>query len=271
MQRRHLLGTICLASTVSVAGCLGDDSPTALDPPDHDADPETLPYPTHGEELPTATLPSPLDDRSISTTEFLEERETLLTFVFTRCPGPCHSLTSSLAHVQAAALENGYADEVALLPTTFDPEHDTPEELRSFSESNGADPDAENWQFLRPESTSEAAAVVNDGFGVGFEEVPLEEAEHDDHDEQEGDDDHDQGSHDEREGDDDHDQGSHDEQEGENHDNGHDGDDDETTFVHGNLLLLVNRDGYVERAYGRQPPRPDEVLTDLADVRDHFA
>ncbi|WP_459887369.1 SCO family protein [Halostagnicola bangensis] len=269
MQRRHLLGTLCLASTVSVAGCLGDDSTTALDPPDHDADPETLPYPTHGEELPTATLPSPLHDRSISTTEFLEERETLLTFVFTRCPGPCHSLTSSLAHVQADALENGYADEVALLPTTFDPEHDTPEELRSFSESNGADPDAENWQFLRPESTSEAAAVINDGFGVGFEEVPMGEVNHDDHDEQESHDDHDQDSdHDDQDQESDHD--DQEEQEGDDHDSGHD-DDDETTFVHGNLLLLVNRDGYVERAYGRQPPRPDEVLRDLADVRDQFA
>lgn len=225
-----------MASTLSIPGCLGDNSPTALPPPDHDVDSETLPYPAHGQELPTATLPSPLHDREVSTTEYVDERETLLTFVFTRCPGPCHSLTSSLAHVQADAFEKDYADEVVLYPTTFDPEHDTPEKLRSFSEANGADPTAENWHFLRPESEAEASEVINETFGVGFEEVPAEEGDHSDHGDK---DDHEE--------------------------------EHETTFVHGNLLLLVNRDGYVERAYGRQPPRPDEVLSDLDAVRDHFS
>lgn len=224
-----------MASTLSVTGCLGDNSSTALPPPDHDVDSETLPYPAHGQELPTVTLPSPLHNREMSTTEYVNERETLLTFVFTRCPGPCHSLTSSLAHVQADAIENNYADEVVLFPTTFDPKHDTPDKLRSFSESNGADPSAENWHFLRPESEDEASEVINGTFGVGFEEIPAEQGDHSDHD----------------------DDGNHEEE--------HD-----TTFVHSNLLLLVNRDGIVERAYGREPPRPDEVLNDLDAVRDHF-
>lgn len=232
MYRREYL-TAFSAATVWVAGCLSDDTPTALSPPDRAVSSDDLAYPAHGERLPEVELDSPLHDQVVSTTEFVDAREVLMTFVFTRCPGPCHTLTAALAHAQADANEHGYESELALMPVTFDPEHDDRLTLEEFSRDNGADPTAANWQFLRPETPTEAETVVGETFGVGFEEVPPEEADHDDH--------------------------------------GHHDDDHETTFIHTNLLVLVNRDGYVERAYDGQPPSADVILDDLHTVRDTFA
>lgn len=237
MNRRTYLRAAAVSTGVVLAGCLGEDSETVLDPQHPDVDPEALAYPAHGQELPDVTLPAPLHDRTVSTAEYVGERETLLTFVFTRCPGPCPGLVSALAHVQVAAAEEGYADEVALIPTTFDPEYDDADRLREFSALNGAEPTAENWLFLRPETPTEADEVVNGEFGVGFEEVPVEEDPHDDHD------DHDHGEALEA--------------------------DEETAFAHVNLVLLVNRDGYVERAYQRVV-MPYDVLEDLETVRDAY-
>ncbi len=239
MQRRTFLHTGVAAAGVALAGCLGGDSETVLDEPDlPDADPEAFAYPAHGEELPEVTFPAPLHDRDVSTTEFVGDRETLLTFVFTRCPGPCPGMTATLAHVQVDAIEEGYAEEVALMPTTFDPAYDDADRLHEFSERNGANPTADNWLFLRPETQEEADETVNDTFGVGFEEVPSEEDPHAGHD-------HD------------------------DHGETLDPDEGDTTFSHVNLVLLANRDGYVERAYQRVP-RPDEVLSDLQTVRDDY-
>lgn len=72
-----------------------------------------------------------------------------------------------------------------------------------------------------------------EGFGVAFEEVPVEDGDHSGHE-------------------------------------GHEVDDGETTFIHSVLLLLVNRDGYVERAYTPQPPAPAELVDDLESVREGY-
>lgn len=251
-RRSYLCATV--TAGVALSGCLSsvtgsdeeENTNTVLDPPEreYDVDPEDLAYPAYGQELPEATLPSPLHDTEISTRKFVGSRETLLTFVFTRCGGPCPALTSTLARVQTDAHSDGYGESVALMPITFDPEYDTPDRLREFSEINGADPTAENWQFLRPESRQRAKEVVGSRgqFGVGFEEVSGEDGGH-----------------------------------GGGNGAGSSGevlppeeDGENTTFAHTNLMLLGNRDGYVERAYSPQPPRPDIVLDDLASVREGY-
>jgi len=237
MHRRTYLRAAVVSAGVALAGCLGEDSNTVLDPEHEDVDPEALAYPAHGQELPDVTLPAPLHDRDVSTTEYVGERETLLTFVFTRCPGPCPALVASLAHVQVAAAEDGYGDEVALMPATFDPEYDNTDRIEEFSALNGAEPTAENWLFLRPDTPEMADEQINGTFGVGFEEVPAEEDPHGDHDA--------------------------------DHGEALDPDEGEKTFTHVNLILLVNRDGYVERAYQR-PAMPWEVLEDLETVRDGY-
>lgn len=238
MNRRTFVRTGVVSAGALLAGCLGDDSDTVLDEPDiAEADPEALAYPAHGEELPDVTLPAPLHDREVSTREFVGERETILSFVYTRCPGPCPGMTAALAHVQVDAVEGDYADEVVMMPITFDPEYDDEARIREFSEVNGADPTAENWLFLRPATPERADEVVNDDFAVGFEEVPRGEGH----------------------------AGHNDTDQGEPLDP-HEGD---TDFTHVNLVILANRDGYVERAYQRVP-RPDELLSDLETVRDGY-
>lgn len=181
----HTAGATVLGA--SIAGCLdvvGVGSPGAhedvvLNEPDGydqraDAD---LPYPIHGEEFPEATVPDPLADQKVSSRELVDERHVLATFVFTRCPGVCPALTSTLRHVQADASDEGYADEVALLTYTFDPEYDTPERLQEYGEAYGVDFETDNWHFLRPESPERAEEVVYERFGVYFEKLAEAERE----------------------------------------------------------------------------------------------
>ena len=175
-NRRTFLRAAGATTAVAVAGCLGfgRNRPPGvrLDPPENyerlrGAD---LAYPIYGDPLPEATLPDVSAGGTLSTRAFVGERHVLLTFIYTRCSGVCIGLTANLVQVQAAAAEAGRADEVALLATTFDPEHDTASVLRGYGEERGADYDAGNWHFLRPETPERAEAVVQDTFGDPFEE-----------------------------------------------------------------------------------------------------
>lgn len=66
-------------------------------------------------------------------------------FIFTRCGGPCPLLSTRLSE-----LSRVLAPEVGLLSVTVDPEGDTPERLRAYARSYGADP--RRWVFLRGSS-----------------------------------------------------------------------------------------------------------------------
>jgi protein SCO1/2 len=185
-RRTFVRGTAAVAAG-ALAGCsaFGGDSdrtptsgkPVSLDPPENyenlrEAD---VGYPIYGEKLPAATLQAPLSDTELSTREFVGERLTLLTFIYTRCGSICPALTVNLVQVQADAAERGYSADVALFPITFDPEHDHAEELREFGEDRGADVSADNWHFLRPDGPERVQEVVVDTFGHPFQENPDEE------------------------------------------------------------------------------------------------
>ena len=215
-----VLGT-SLAGCTEVFGMTGEDGVVLNPPENHDRRSDaSLPYPIHGEELPNATVPAPLQDREVRTTEFVGDRHAMLTFVFTRCSTACPALTSSLVRVQAESIESGFADEFAFMPVTFDPEYDTADVLKTYGEDRGVDRDAGNWWFLRPEGPDRAEEVVTDTFGVNYQFVPEDEREM-----------------------------------------------DNMAWIHSNLILLVNADGYVERAYDRQPPNPADVLEDVQTLR----
>jgi len=79
---------------------------------------------------------------------------------YTNCPdGVCPALILRLRRGQEAAAEAGYGDQVAFLPTTFDPERDTAETLREYAGQQGVDLDAGNWHFLRPETYERAQEI----------------------------------------------------------------------------------------------------------------
>ncbi|WP_336343141.1 SCO family protein [Halalkalicoccus ordinarius] len=230
MDRRTYLRGAAVTGAALVAGCLGraDDETVLDEPDDQGTDSENLPYPAYGETFPESTLPDPLRDREVSTAEFEGERVVLMTFLFTRCPdGVCPALTQVLRHAQADAIENDYADEVALLATTFDVERDTPEVLREYGEAQGVDYEAENWHFLRPESEERAREVVTETYGVEYQRVDPEQLEGDHSDHEMG----------------------------------------EYSFNHYPITYLVNREGYVERAYAGVP-ETSRVVEDVGTVAD---
>jgi len=232
LSRRRALQAGATILGGSLAGCVdvlgGDDAGEGDvvlgEPPNHDSrSAGDLPYPIHGESLPEATVPAPLSDRSVTTTEFVGDRHVMLTFVFTRCSMTCLALTSNLVQVQADAARNDYGDEFAFLETTFDPEYDTPERLAAYGEERGVDLDAGNWYFLRPESPERARTVATDTYGVFFEYVPEADRQM-----------------------------------------------ENMAWTHSNLLLLVNADGYVERAYDGEVPTPAAVLDDVGTLRERW-
>ncbi|WP_254767848.1 SCO family protein [Salinilacihabitans rarus] len=237
-RRTVLRAAGAAAIGASLAGCSqanvfgSEDDGVVLPPPENyekvaDVD---LPHPAYGESLPEATVPAPLHDRTVTTTEFVGERHAMFTFIFTSCTTVCPGLTATLRRVQADATEEGYADEVAFLPVTFDPEYDTAAVLEEYGEDHGVDFEAGNWYFLRPETPADARDVVEDTFGVAFERADDADDEMDD-----GEMDHDEMGHDRH-------------------------------FVHSSLILLVNEDGLVERAYTGGPPGANTVIEDARAV-----
>lgn len=98
----------------------------------------------------TQTLPRteiPLADGSTLTVGEGQSGPVLLTFLFTTCPRPefCPALATRLQGLQAALTPG----EATLLAVTIDPSGDTPEVLRAYGESVGADPAI--WRFGRLE------------------------------------------------------------------------------------------------------------------------
>lgn len=273
-DRRTFLKTAGATAAVgALAGCLGSSGTeqgasgeaenceepaerTVLPEPENGVPVDDPPFPTPGEPIPELTVPAPLHDREVTTTEFVCDRHQLYTFIFTRCHEACPALTSTLSQVHADSITEGYEDEIAFVQITFDPEHDTPDVIAAYEEGFGVDPDPGHWYTLRPETEERAKAVVHDSFGQEYTKTGDDDHE-DGHGEHEDDDDGmDPGDldgigdevGDDGEGDDDH------------------GDDHDMPFMHISLVLLVNKAGYVERAYAYNVPNPTVVIDDTQDL-----
>ncbi len=253
-RRTFLQATAVAGATVAVAGCAGSDddgTDNVVLPPPEDYDEvvaEEMAIPTYGEQVPELAAPDPIRDVDVTTTQFVGDSHSMYTFVFTRCEEACSGLMANLRHAQEDSINEGYDDELVLLNVTFDPEYDTAEVLDQYERDYSIDQDVGNFYSLRPETPAEAEEFVTDGFGVAFEED--ESHGHGD------DDDHGNGHDNGHDDNDDHDNG-HD-------DNGHDG--DRVHYAHTNLILFVNRDGYVERAYHPDVPTPADVIEDVQTV-----
>ncbi|MFB6079769.1 MAG: SCO family protein [Haloferacaceae archaeon] len=178
MYRRRLLRGLTAGGLAPLAaGCLGgrgggsdSSSHTHLDRPESQrADSADLPYPAWSQQLPTATLPDPLAGESVTTTQYEGERNVMLTCFYSHCPNVCQQMIGQMRNVQADAVKNGYADEVAFLAITFDPERDTKARLAEYAKEKHVALDAGNWHFLRPNSVSRAKAVVTEKFGIKFQ------------------------------------------------------------------------------------------------------
>lgn len=102
------------------------------------------------------------------------QRVTLLNFVYTRCTTICRALGSEFQQLQAEIQRRGLQDRVRLLSVSFDPEHDTTNQLAAYARQQRADPGM--WQFATLADAADLPALLNlfgivvipDGLG-GFE------------------------------------------------------------------------------------------------------
>ena len=122
------------------------------------------PAPTE-EASPTFSLPIPdftFTERSgkpVSRADLLG-KVWAASFVFTRCTGPCPSVTATMARLQAD-LDLAHNDDVRLVTFTVDPGRDGPKELRAYADNFRAHPD--RWLFVTgPEP--ELLKLINGGF-----------------------------------------------------------------------------------------------------------
>ena len=178
MDRRTYLAAAGVAGGVAVAGCVGglfgdDTGETVLSTQDDfPGDPENFSYPGHGQALPEFELPDPVTDTVIDTTDL--DRVAVVTTFFATCPAECGILVNNLAGAQGQTVDRGFADEVAFLAITFDPERDDAETFRENAATNGVDLDVGNWHYLRPETPADAERIVadeDDGLGIPYQRV----------------------------------------------------------------------------------------------------
>jgi protein SCO1/2 len=92
----------------------------------------------------------------------LRGRAVVLDFIFTRCPGPCPTLTSSHVALQRS-IPDALRDRTRFVSITIDPARDTPEALRAYAQARGAD--LAGWSFLT--GPVERVDAVLRAYGVG--------------------------------------------------------------------------------------------------------
>lgn len=94
-------------------------------------------------------------------------------FIFTGCAGPCPVMSKRMQTLQAELLRDR-KDSVLCVSFSVDPENDTPEVLREYAETRGADP--KRWLFLTGEK-KKVRSLVADGFKLTVPKTPEEEEE----------------------------------------------------------------------------------------------
>ncbi|AHM63643.1 electron transport protein SCO1/SenC [Flammeovirgaceae bacterium 311] len=82
------------------------------------------------------------DNRLVSEA-WLEDKITVVDFIFTNCPTMCKDMSAEMLRVQEAFRDDS---ELQLLSFTVDPEYDQPRVLKEYAERIGVKED--NWRFL---------------------------------------------------------------------------------------------------------------------------
>lgn len=96
----------------------------------------------------------------------LRGRVLIVDFIFTSCPDVCPLLTDQLAGLRRKLPEGA---GLAYVSFSVDPEHDTPEKLKSFAGAHGAD--HADWYFLTG-PLEPVRAIVTKGFKQAMEIEP---------------------------------------------------------------------------------------------------
>jgi protein SCO1/2 len=93
----------------------------------------------------------------------LRGKVVVVAFIYTQCPDICPMLTQKMVEIQDE-LGADFGPKVAFVSISLDPEHDTPEVLKDYSQFWGAKPDG--WALLT--GSPEAVRDVTRRYGVFF-------------------------------------------------------------------------------------------------------
>ncbi len=101
------------------------------------------------------------------TSEDMRGKLVMYDFTYTNCAAPCLQTAAAMHDVQALAKRMDTAGLlVELVTISFDPEHDSSEQLRRHAAAIGADTD--NWHFVTG-AADRLKNVIGGGFGVFYE------------------------------------------------------------------------------------------------------
>lgn len=100
--------------------------------------------------------------QTVSNTDLLG-KVWVASFIFTRCSGPCPSVTGTVARLQDE-LRLSDTPDLRLVSFTFDPDNDTPDELKKYADRFRADP--ARWLFLTG-SEDQLHNLAKSGFSIG--------------------------------------------------------------------------------------------------------
>jgi protein SCO1/2 len=154
MTKQAALALLALPLALPVSSCTDDE-----------------PLPVHG-RVPELALTDQLGRPF--TGDDLRGKVSVVDFIFTSCPTICPLLSSELSEIADRYEEDG---DVQLVSISVDPEHDTPEVLRAYGASYGADP--ERWRFVTGDAR-EISRVVVQGFHQALgEPVPRDDGRYD--------------------------------------------------------------------------------------------
>jgi protein SCO1/2 len=98
------------------------------------------------------------------TNEDFRGRFVLYNFGYTRCPAPCANLNQTMFNIQSRLDEAELGDiPITFVTISFDPQYDSPEVLKAYAETQGAE--TTQWKF----ATTPDEALLKHIIGGGFE------------------------------------------------------------------------------------------------------
>lgn len=98
-------------------------------------------------------------DKAAVSLDSLKGRVHVVNFIFTSCPGVCPFMTRRMVSMEEKSRK--LKDKLHFVSISVDPETDTPEKLKTYAETHGAN--LARWDFLTGDLTRVQRVVV-DGF-----------------------------------------------------------------------------------------------------------
>jgi len=100
--------------------------------------------------------------------EQLRGKVSIVSFIFTRCPGMCPAITSQFAVLQQRLANTTFDDDIQLISISVDPDHDTPDVMAERARLARADPDQWHWVTGQRDAVR---SLIRDGFKLVAEEA----------------------------------------------------------------------------------------------------